>query len=109
MLRAKDEEIERLIVQRTQDLSHKHEEALDALALDHAGKLKDAVDRAEAAEATRAELASKVEKLEVNLAELTKEISTLKDDREKALYDLTGPLYLTKPSFSLRPMSPSMI
>ena len=66
----------------------KHQEALDALALDHAGKLKEAVDRAVAAEATRIELAGKVEKLEADLVDLTKEISTLKDDREKALYDL---------------------
>ena len=38
-LRAKDEEIERLIAQQTQDLLQKHQEALDALALDHTGKL----------------------------------------------------------------------
>ena len=61
---------------------------LDALALDHAGKLKEVVDRAKEAEATRIELASKVEELEASLDELTKEISMLKDDREKALYDL---------------------
>ena len=37
---AKDEEIERLVTQQTQDLMQKHQEALDALALDHASKLK---------------------------------------------------------------------
>ena len=56
---AKDEEIEKLAAQRTQDLMQKHQEALDALVLDHAGKLKEPVDRAEAAEAARVELADK--------------------------------------------------
>ena len=55
-LRTKDEEIERLIAERSQDLAQKHQEALNALVLDHAGKLKEAVDRAEVAEATKIEL-----------------------------------------------------
>ena len=35
-LRGKDEEIEKLVVQRTQELEQKHKDALDALALDQA-------------------------------------------------------------------------
>ena len=35
-LRGKDEEIEKLVVQRTQELEQKHKDALDALVLDHA-------------------------------------------------------------------------
>ena len=87
-LRAKDEEIEKLVAQRTQDLMQKHQEALDALFLDHAGKLKEAADRVEAAEATRVELVGKAENLEMDLEKLDKEISTLKGDIEKTLYDL---------------------
>ena len=50
--------------------------------------MKEAVDAAEAAEAAKNELADKVKKLEANLEDHDKEISTLKDNREKTLYDL---------------------
>ena len=87
-LRAKDEEIENLIAWRTQDLMQGHQESLDALVLNHGGKLKEDVDHVEAIEAARIELAGKVERLEVDLAKLDKEISMLKGNREKTLYDL---------------------
>ena len=87
-LRTKDEEIENPVAQWTRDLLQRHQEALDGLVFDHAVKMKEAISRAEAAEATRIELVVKVERQEVDLAKLDKEISTLKDDREKALYDL---------------------
>ena len=87
-LHAKDEEVEKLVAEQTQELKQEHKKALDALALDHAGKLKEVIDRAAATKATRIELAGKVEKLEADLARLTQEISMLKDDKEKALYDL---------------------
>ena len=41
MLRGKDEEVEKLVAQRTQELEQRHKEALDAQALVHAGKVKE--------------------------------------------------------------------
>nr|XP_040251879.1 uncharacterized protein LOC120968926 [Aegilops tauschii subsp. strangulata] len=49
-------------------------------------ELKEAVDTAEAAEAAKNELAGKVEKLEVELEKHSKEVSTLKSDRDKTTY-----------------------
>ena len=40
-LRGKDEEVEKLVVQRTQELEQRHKEALDAQALVHAGRVKE--------------------------------------------------------------------
>ena len=40
-LRGKDEEVEKLVVQRTQELKQSHKEALNAPALVHAGKVKE--------------------------------------------------------------------
>ena len=37
----KDEEVEKLVLQRTQELEQRHEEALNAQALVHAGKVKE--------------------------------------------------------------------
>ena len=54
----KDEEIKKLVAQRTKELEQEHKKTLDALALDHAGKLKEAVDAAEAVEAAKNELAA---------------------------------------------------
>ena len=85
---AKDEEVERLIVQWTQDLMQEHKEAVDALTLDHADKLKEAIDSAEAAEAAKVELSVKVEKLELELEELRKETSKLKKDRDMTAHTL---------------------
>nr|XP_020161762.1 tropomyosin-like [Aegilops tauschii subsp. strangulata] len=87
-LRGKDEEVEKLVAQQTQGLEQEHKEAFDALVLDHVGKLKEAVNAAEAAEATKNDLAGKVGKLEADLEKLGKEISTLKSDREKTMYTL---------------------
>ena len=89
----------------------KHQEALDALALDHAGKVKEAVECAEVVEATRIELAGKVEKLEADLARLTQDISMLKDNREKALYNLAEmqTTISDKTKLLTRPTSPFMI
>ena len=74
-LRANDEEVEKLVAQQTQELKQEHQDALYALPPDDAGKLKEAVDGAEAAAAAKYELAGKVEKL--GLEELRKEIMTL--------------------------------
>nr|XP_020159461.1 paramyosin-like [Aegilops tauschii subsp. strangulata] len=62
-LHGKDEEIEKLVAQRTQELERKHKDALDALALDQAGM---------------------VEKLELEREELEKEISKLTEDMDTA-------------------------
>ena len=40
-LRGKDEEVEKLVVQRTHELEQRHKEALDAQALAHAGRVKE--------------------------------------------------------------------
>ncbi|XP_048574155.1 putative disease resistance protein RGA3, partial [Triticum urartu] len=80
-LHGKDEEVEKLFAQ-------KHKEVLEAHATDHAGKLKEAVFAAKAAEAAKNELEGKVKKLEADLEVHGKEIATLKADREKTLYDL---------------------
>ena len=69
-------------------MEQEHKKALDALVLDHAGKLKEAVDTTETAKAAKRKLADKVKKLEADLAEDGKDLSTLKDDREKTLYSL---------------------
>ena len=41
MLHGKDEEVEKLVVQWTQELEQRHKEALNAQALVHAGKVKE--------------------------------------------------------------------
>ena len=40
-LRDKDEEVDRLVVQQTQELKQRHKEALDAQALAHGDKVKE--------------------------------------------------------------------
>nr|XP_020173132.1 myosin-14-like [Aegilops tauschii subsp. strangulata] len=87
-LRGKDEEVEKLVAEQTQGLEQEHKKALDGLVLDHAGKMKEAVDAAEAVEAAKSELAGKVDKLEEDLENHDKEISKLKSDREKTMYTL---------------------
>nr|XP_020182544.1 tropomyosin-like [Aegilops tauschii subsp. strangulata] len=63
MLHNKDEGIGKIVAQRTQELEQKHKDALDALALDHAGK---------------------VEKLELERDGLKKEILELTEERDTA-------------------------
>ena len=41
MLRGKDAEVEKLLLQRTNELEQRHKEALDVQALVHAGKVKE--------------------------------------------------------------------
>ena len=89
-LRSKDEEIEKLVTQQTQELEQKHKDALDTLVLDHAGKLKEVVDAAEAAEAANSKLAGKVEELGPELEKHSKEVATLKSDRDKTIDTLAG-------------------
>nr|XP_020149133.1 cingulin-like protein 1 [Aegilops tauschii subsp. strangulata] len=60
-LRGKDEEIEKIVTQRTQELEQRHKEALDDQAPDHAGK---------------------VEKLELEREELKKKILGLTEERD---------------------------
>nr|XP_020170748.1 A-kinase anchor protein 5-like [Aegilops tauschii subsp. strangulata] len=60
-LRGKDEEIGKIVAQRTQELEQKHNDALDALVLDQAGK---------------------VEKLELEREGLKKEILELTEERD---------------------------
>ena len=65
-IRSKDEEIEKLLAQRTKELEQKHMEMLSALTVYHAGKLKEAIDAAGAAEAAKSLLEGKVNKLEAD-------------------------------------------
>ena len=46
MLRGKDEEVDKLVLQRTQELERRHQEALNALAQAHAGKVKELEEQA---------------------------------------------------------------
>jgi len=63
-------------------------ETLNALTVDHAGKLKEAVDAAGAAEAAKSLLEGKVKKLEADLEDHGKKISMLETKRDKALHSL---------------------
>ena len=63
-------------------------ETLKALTEDHASKLKEAVDAAGAAEATKSLLEGKVKKLEADLEDHDKKVSTLEAERDKALHSL---------------------
>lgn len=87
-LRLKDEEVERLVAQRTQELERKHQEALSAQAADHAGKLRAATDAVSAAEAAKDNLAGKVARLEADIEGFGREISMLRSEREKTLSSL---------------------
>nr|XP_020147570.1 nucleolar and coiled-body phosphoprotein 1-like [Aegilops tauschii subsp. strangulata] len=89
-LYGKDEEIEKLVAQRTQELEQKHKYALAALVLNHAGKLKEAVDAAEVAETAKSELAGKVEELGAELEKHNKEVVALKSDMDKTINTLAG-------------------
>nr|XP_020179083.1 uncharacterized protein LOC109764702 [Aegilops tauschii subsp. strangulata] len=62
-LRGKEEEIGKIVAQQTQELEQKHKDALNALALDHAGKVKE---------------------LELEREELNKKVSELTEERDTA-------------------------
>lgn len=87
-LRAKDEEIDKLVAQWAQELEQKHKETLEALTTNHVGKLKEAIDAAETAEDAKNLLEEKVKRLETDLEGHGKELSTLKTEREKTLHSL---------------------
>lgn len=78
-LHAKDEEIQALLTKRTEEFEQKHREALQSQATEHAGKLKEALDAAEAADSAKVILESQVKKLEDALAAKDKEVAALKD------------------------------
>lgn len=59
-LRAKDEEIQALLAKHTEELERKQGEALQAQALEHAEKLKEATDAADATGVAKANLESRV-------------------------------------------------
>ena len=84
-LQAKDVEIQALIAKRTQELEDIHQEAIQAQAMEHAGKLKETV---EAAEAAKANLDAQVKELEEKLAASNNEIHVLKESAQKAAYSL---------------------
>lgn len=89
MLRRKDEEVSKLVTERTQEQEQKRKEEAEALVKDFSDNLKQATDAAAAAEAARKELEIKVAKLEADLEANGKELSALKLEREKALYSLS--------------------
>jgi hypothetical protein len=78
-LKAKDDEIQVLLVQQMQDLEKAHKELIETQARDYAGKLKEATDSVAAAAIAKADSESKVNKLEEDLASSHKEIVALKD------------------------------
>ena len=88
-LRGKDEELEGLVARRVQELEQSHTAALAALTENHAGKLKEALDAAGAAEAARNSLEEKAKQLEATLEEHGKRITALEAEREKTLHSLS--------------------
>lgn len=58
ILRIKDEEIQALLAKRTEELEQKHEEAHQGQAVEHAGKIKEALDAARIAGIAKANLES---------------------------------------------------
>ena len=63
-------------------------EVLRALTEDHAGKLKEAIDAAGAAEAAESLLEEKAKQLEASLENHGRKVSTLEAERDKALHSL---------------------
>ena len=78
-LRAKDDEIKTLLSKHSEELEQKHREALQAQVLDHAEKLKEALDAINAADVAKADLNSKIKKLEEDLATKNQETTALQD------------------------------
>ena len=67
-LRAKDDDLEALVCQRTKDLEDKHGVAMDAIAADSAAQLKKLTDDLAAASAAKTDLDQQVAKLTEELA-----------------------------------------
>jgi chromosome segregation ATPase len=87
-LHGKDEEIEKLLVQRTHELEKNHKETIDTQARKSAAKLKEATNKAATAASAKVELESQVSKLQETLAGNSKEIEGLKDAAQKAAHTL---------------------
>ena len=54
-LRGKDDEIQALVSQQTQELERKHNEAIEAQAIEHAKRIKEPIDAAEVAKVAKTE------------------------------------------------------
>ena len=87
-LKAKDDEIQELITKQAQELEGIHRETIQALVVEHAGKLKEAVEAAEAAKSVKTNLDARVKELEEKLAASSSEIHVLKESAQKAAYTL---------------------
>jgi chromosome segregation ATPase len=87
-LRGKDEEIQTLLAQRTQELERSHKEVVKVQALAHADKLLEAVKATEAAEAAKVELETNVKKLEEDLVGNNKKILDLQESAQKTTFTL---------------------
>jgi hypothetical protein len=87
-LRDKDEEIGKLLEQRTQELEKNHKESIETQAQESAAKLKEATDNASAAATAKANLESQVNKLKADLAANSRKIESLKGEAQKADHTL---------------------
>lgn len=87
-LHDKDDEVQTLLADWTQELEWKHKEAIEAQATDHADKIKEAIYAAEAAEAAKNELDGKVKKLEADIIANNEEILKFKVDIQKTTHTL---------------------
>lgn len=85
LLHAKGEEVERLVVQHTQELVDQHKNSHATQDSDFAVELKKMADRIVADEGAKEELAARARELEANLDELKKEVLELRTEREKTL------------------------
>ena len=83
-LRTKDDELEALVCQCTEDLEDKHEAALNVVVADSSAQLKKLTDELAAVSAVKTELDRQVSKLAEDLARSTKELQALKEEAWKA-------------------------
>lgn len=84
----KDEEIQALLAQQSQELEQKHKEAIESQAVNHASKIQEAGNAVEGAEGAKTKLEGKVKKLEEEIAFNNKEVLAVKADREKTTHTL---------------------
>nr|XP_020194144.1 uncharacterized protein LOC109779957 [Aegilops tauschii subsp. strangulata] len=83
-LRAKDEDLEVLVRQRTKELGDKHGATLDALIADHAAQLKKLTEDQDVVSSAKIDLDRQVAKLNEDLARGAKEVDALKEGARQA-------------------------
>ena len=80
MLRAKDDELEALVCQRTKDLEDKQEAALNTIVIDSTARLKKLADDLAALSTAKTNLDRQVSEQAEDLAKSVKELDALKEE-----------------------------